>query len=136
MTPNDNWPSVRLDDLQRQTEGLLASYGALMQAVARLDERADVADRERQEMREVVAVAAKEFRQGLAEFDRSCTAKVDEVGRKVEATARATRQEIRDETKDIREEIQQRQWTPMAKAAPYAATIAAIGAFAAALLKP
>lgn len=127
MTP-DEWSNRRLDDLARQTQGLLASYGALMQAVARLDERQDAADRERSEMRAVVELAAREFRQGLAEFDRSCTAKVNEVGRKVELSAQATR-------KDIRDEIRERQWTPMAKAAPYAATIAAIGAFAAALLK-
>lgn len=127
MSPDE--PDRRLTELERDFKSLLSSYGAVMQSVARLDERADTGDRERQEMRVAMAEAMRELRISLAEFDRSCTAKVDEVGRKVEATAAATRKEIRDDLKD-------RQWTPMAKAAPYAATIAAVGALLAALLKP
>jgi hypothetical protein len=126
MAPDE--PDRRLTELEREFKGLLTSYGAVMQSVARLDERADASDRERREMREAMAVAMRDFREGLAAFDRSCTAKVDEVGRKVELSAQTTRKEIRDDLKD-------RQWSPMAKSAPYAAAIAAIGAFIVALLK-
>jgi hypothetical protein len=121
-------PDRRLTELEREFRGLLASYGALMQSVARLDERADAGERERREMRDALTLAMQEFRRGLQDFDRSCTAKVDEVGRKVDASAKETRQEIR-------EELKQRQWGPVAKSAPYAAAIGAIGAFIAALVK-
>jgi hypothetical protein len=118
----------RLSELDREFKGLLASYGAVMQSVARLDERADAGERERREMRDALGVAMREFREGLREFDKSCTAKVDEVGRKVDASAKETRQEIRDDLK-------QRQWGPVAKSAPYAAAIGGIAAFITALVK-
>jgi predicted nucleic acid-binding Zn-ribbon protein len=126
MAPDE--PDRRLRELEREFKGLLASYGAVMQSVARLDERADASERDRREMREAMTQVHREFREGLAAFDKSCTAKVDEVGRKVELSAQATRREIREDLKD-------RQWSPMAKSAPYAAAIAATGAFIVALLK-
>jgi hypothetical protein len=99
-----------------------------MQSVARLDERADAGERERKEMRDALTVAMRDFRDGLREFDRVCTEKVNQVGAKVELSTDAIRKEIRDDAKA-------RQWGPLAKSAPYAAAIAAIGAFVTALVK-
>ncbi len=136
---SDDWSDRRLDDLARQTDGLLASYGALMQSVARLDERADTADRERREIRDMLTALAVEMRSGLAAFDASCARKVDALGEKMDTSAKETRKDIKDEIHvqvglQMAQAEKARQWSPSAKAAVAGALITTCGAVLVALL--
>ncbi len=127
------------DRLERQYEGLLISYGEIMQSIARLDERTDVGERERREIREGLVSLASEMRSGLAEFDKSCARKVDGLAVKMEDSAKETRKDIKGEIQtqvglQIASAEKAREWSPAAKATVLASAITAVGAVLIAVL--
>lgn len=113
MAPDD-WSDARLEELARDVKGLYASYGVLMQGMARLDERADVGDRERREAREAQERFAAQFNSTLEKFDKACDLKIERLEKAMDS----------------------KRWTPTAKAAPYAAAIAGFLAVVGAWFKP
>jgi len=90
-------PEEQGDRLERQYEGLLTSYGDMMRQLERLDERANTAERERLELRAALSSLGPELRAGLIRIDESCAEKVSALRGTLEASAKETRKEIKDE---------------------------------------
>lgn len=138
MSP-DRWPSERLDALAQQFTDHVREMTQLAVKVGTQSSRLEAQQRDLTDLDHATERAVSQMRDLLAVVDKSCADKVNELGREMRQEFAKTRREIKEEIKDqvalqMAQAEQARQWGPMARAAPYAATITGAAAIIASVI--
>jgi hypothetical protein len=123
------------DEERRRLDGLFASYGQVMEVVARLDERIGSHDRElqaaREQRREDVAAMTRAFER----VDESCGKKVVSVKADFHEEISALRKTITDAAEKAEARRERNEWTLGQRIALASATLSPLVAAVALVLK-